>query len=197
MSAPREGGTRRACPLYPASTSLPPDRLGGLVLLLGDAENLSYGLRKQGLDLDFAQLRQVVAARCGVLHAHAFATVPDKPAQRYARSYFTGAGWHEHVALAQHVRTIRGAERRANSDPSILLACGELAALQRPDAVVLATGDGDLGCDMARFLKMRHDPPAVFVCSMKGATSKRLLSGTNADIDGNIWIGRDSMVQVH
>lgn len=179
----------------PVTTQGVPARIGQRVLLIGDAENLSYGLRKEGFDLDFARLRELVAACSGTIHPHAFATVSGAAAQRYAQDYFTRIGWEHRVECAHTVRTCRGTERRANSDPCILLGCGELATRLQPDAVVLATGDGDLGCDMARYLKRRPGSTRVLVCSIAMATSHRLLAANNPDIDGNLWLGWDCMVR--
>jgi hypothetical protein len=181
----------------PSATAGGPARFGGRVMVIADGENLSFGLRRHGFDLDFARLRGLLAARCGRVHAHAFATVPNASARDYAESYFARAGWQHHVRIAERVRTVRGLEFRANSDPDILLGCGQLASLMRPDAVVLATGDGDLGCDMARFLKSGRAQPLVIVCSMRGATSRRLHASVNADIDANLWLGWDCVGRIH
>lgn len=190
------GATAASAISSPAGGHGMPPRLGTHVLALGDGENLSYGLRKEGLDLDFAALRAALAARCDRLQAHAFATVRDSSARDYAERYFVHAGWRHHVELAETVHTFHGTRTRANSDSAVLLACGELFARVRPDTVVLATGDGDLGCDMARFLKSRPAAPIVVVCSLHGATSRRLLAGVNPNVDLNMWIEPGCVVRL-
>jgi len=178
----------------PARTTGFEPHLRGRVLLIADAENLSYGLRKLGYDCDFGQLRQILVSRQPELHAHAFACVRGDDAGKYANEYFRRAGWQAHIGLARTVQTYHGPQIKANSDNQILLACGELITATRPDTLVLATGDGDLGTAIADFFTQRLKQGSVVVCSIAGATSRRLLKNENPRICANVWLGWDCIV---
>lgn len=180
----------------PARTTGFEQHLHGRVLLIADGENLSFGLRKHGYDCDFGKLRQTLASRQPDLRAHAFACVRGDEAGKYAEEYFRREGWQAHIGLARTVNTCHGPQIKANSDNQILLACGELITATRPDTLVLATGDGDLGCAIADFYAQRLKQGCLVVCSIQGATSRRMLKNENPQIRANVWLGWDCIVPV-
>ena len=96
----------------PACTTGFEPHLRGRVLLIADAENLSYGLRKYGYDCDFGRLRQILVSRQPELHAHAFACVRGADAGKYAHEYFRREGWQAHIGLARTVQTYHGPQRQ-------------------------------------------------------------------------------------
>ena len=91
------------------------------------------------------------------------------------------------------VQTHRGRQRLANSDNDILFAAGNLAGCRNTDVIVLASGDGDLVCDVARNLRQVRRARTILTLSLAGSTSHRLDAGCNSHIDRNIEIGLDCL----
>jgi len=180
----------------PARTTGFEQHLHGRVLLIADGENLSYGLRKRGHDCDYGLLRKVFASANSNLSAHAFACVFGEDAGKYAKTYFSEAGWRPHIGLARTVQTHQGPQVKANSDNQILLTCGELINATRPDTLVLATGDGDLGEAIVEFYATRLKHGSVVVVSTVDATSRRLRKDVNPYVDSNVLVGFDCIVPV-
>jgi hypothetical protein len=58
---------------------------------------------------------------------------------------------------------------------------------------MLASGDGDLVCDLARGLHGLPTRRAIYTLSLAGSTSLRLDAARNRDIAGNIEIGLDCL----
>lgn len=180
----------------PARTTGFEQHLHGRVLLMGDMENMSYGLRKRGYDCDYGRLRKAFASGNSNLSAHAFACVFGEDAGKYAKTYFSEAGWQPHIGLARTVQTYQGPQVKANSDNQILLACGELINATRPDTLVLATGDGDLGEAIVEFYAKRLKHGSVVVVSTVDATSRRLRKDVNPYVKANVLVGWDCIVPV-
>lgn len=165
--------------------------LRGKVLVIADAQNLSYSLRKHGYDCDFAALLGTIRALAPSAQAHAFVRLPDQAACSYADHYFRGAGWRSYSSVSPVVGHGPYRQRKANSDNDILLATGELIARQRPDTIVIASGDGDLGCDIAAHSQQRLDKAAIHTVSISGSTSSRLHRMHNPHITANTLLGWD------
>ena len=199
--SPKHGLTYEARPNGAALPGTPSSTIGfkehvkGKVLLLADAENISYTLRNQGFDCDFGALRQRVSASTAQLHAHAFATVKGDDAHRYAHDYFAREQWVPHINAATTVHTHDGTRLRANSDNEILMCAGELISRIQPDTLVIATGDGDLGCDIAQYFHRRKPSRAVVVCAVQNSTSHRLLATHNPQVKANVWLGWDCIAK--
>ncbi len=188
---------RQSCSRLPGTpdiTDFSP-QIRGKVLLLADAENISYTLRNEGFDCNFGVLRQRVSQRVGALHAHAFATVKGESACQYAQDYFAREQWTPHINTATTVQTQDGTRLRANSDNEILMCAGELISRIQPDTLVIATGDGDLGCDIAQYFQRRNQRAQVLVCSVKSSTSHRLLATNNPKVKANVWLGWDCIAK--
>ena len=180
----------------PARTTGFEQHLHGRVLLIADGENLSYGLRKRGHDCDYGLLRKAFASGNHNLSAHAFACVFGDDAGKYAQEYFRREGWQPHIGLARTVQTYQGPQVKANSDNQILLACGELINATRPDTLVLATGDGDLGEAIVEFYATRLKHGSVVVVSTVDAISRRLRKEVNPYVTANVLVGFDCIVPV-
>lgn len=177
--------------LLPDKTSGVEQLSGKNALLIVDGENLIFGLRHEGWKLDFKAFRKKIASAIGLTEAHIYSTANDGARQRQS-DFFYHAGFAPHINPIQVVETCRGQEVKANSDNRILLGLAERVTLSNPDVVILATGDGDLGCAVAEFLAGRSAKPAkLYIASIKGMTSERLCVANNATIEGNIWIGHD------
>ncbi len=165
--------------------------LRGRVLVIADAQNLSYSLRKHGYDCDFAALLGIIHAHASGAHAHAFVRLPDQAACSYANHYFRGAGWHANSSVSPMAGHGPYRHRKANSDNDILLATGELIARHRPNTIVIASGDGDLGCDIAAHILQRLDKAQIHTVSISGTTSSRLHRMHNPHITANTLLGWD------
>lgn len=195
--AARQGPIPEGLRGTPALTTGFEQHLHGRVLLIADGENLSYGLRKRGHDCDYGRLRKVFASGSPNLSAHAFACVFGEDAAKYAQEYFRREGYQSHIRLARTVQTYQGAQVKANSDNQILLACGELINATRPDTLVLATGDGDLGEDIIEFYSKRLKHGSVVVVSTVDAASRRLRKDVNPYVKANVCVGWDCIVPIH
>jgi hypothetical protein len=156
-------------------------------LVLADAENLSYNLRRTGYDVDYVGLRSAFAGHNQV-EAHAFATLPSEQALNYAKTYFESAGWRSHLKLSKRVASCQGTRLLANSDNQILLWAGALITQYRPSNLFVCTGDGDLGCDIAEFAKASIPAISMTVVSTQSACSHRLHPQTNPQIDATFLL---------
>ena len=165
------------------------------VLLLADAQNLSFSLRKRQTDCDYAALLGAIRKVAHQVTAHAFAWVEAGEEERYAQKYFEKAGWVPHIWQNQHVLAHDGTRHRMNCDSSMLLWGGSLISRTRADAVVLATGDGDLAGDMLHFMRELRTPRTPVVMGVAGCISSRLQPAHTPEIAAVIALGRDVMVR--
>jgi len=101
--------------------------------------------------------------------------------------------WAVHVNEIEVVQTYRGWRRICNSDNSILLWAGWLAGRMRVDLLVVASGDGSLVCDIARFFATCQPACDVVTLSLVGSTSMRLDAGTNPHVRANLSLGHDAL----
>lgn len=175
-----------------APTTGPLDDLSGCrVLVLADDENLRYSAR----DLGYKLSHRLLAERFNdcVRHCTLHAFFSRQAGDERRCDYFRARGWMPHPRDIQLVHTRHGVEHRANADNSLLFKAGVLVSRTGADAVVLASGDGDLVCDLARELHELPKPRKVYTLSLAGSTSFRLDARRNADIDGNIEVGLDCL----
>ena len=115
---------------------------------------------------------------------HAVLSVEAATAQDACQQAAT-AGW------IGHMRPIitSGLQRGANADTTLAFVAGYTMARSRPDMLLLGTGDGALGLDIAR--KIRETEPGchtIATLSFAYSTS-HLLSRT--EIDHNLRLGAD------
>lgn len=179
--------------LLPAQTSGIEKICGTSALLVIDAENIVYGLRKAGLKLDFETFRQRLASMVGQIESHMYSTAHENSMQRQS-DYFHHAGFVPHIDPIRTVQTYHGTQVKANSDGQLLLGIAERVTVLQPNVLIFATGDGDLGCAVAQFLASRSpNPPKFHVASVRYWTSKRLYASNNPAVAGNVWLGRDLM----
>jgi hypothetical protein len=178
----------------PARTSGLAPLHGGRVLVLLDGENISYSL-KPVADCNYAKLAALLLQHSsGGADLHAFASAQPGAGVNYARSYFNAAGYVPHVEPIEVVNGARGLRKRANSDNEILMHGARLIATERPDWVVLASGDGDLGCDLARFISRETKGVQFMTLGLRGNFSHRLRVDHNQQVTYNAWIGADVIV---
>ncbi len=184
---------------------------GRRVLVLCDDENLRYGARDRGYKVSYFRLGQLLREHCERCELHTFFSCERDGAERAA--YFARRGWVPHVHPIETVQTGRGIQRLANSDNLILLWAGWLAARSEADLIVVASGDGTLVTDIARFLAGEASETAgreaegvwpvrpgevlpwagraVATLSLGGSTSTRLDAAQNPYISANLAIGLD------
>jgi len=162
------------------------------VLLLADVENLSISAGDLGRSLCFMSLDRLLRGHAEDVSCHAFFS--RKPNDNHLIDSFAAIGWRPHPRDILIARTARGVEKFANSDHMICFGAGMLVAQKPYDTVVIATGDGALGCDLAKAIR-QHGSPGVSVVTMSlaGSTSYRLNAATNSDFDVNIEIGADCL----
>lgn len=175
----------------PATTG-PVDLLRGRkVLMICDVDNLSVGAKDAGYTVSYAKLGQLLRENSESCELHAFFPVNAKKKGRI--DYFRKRGWKTHANEVQTFQTCRGRERLSNSDNQILLWSGLLAASSDADMIVVASGDGTLVCDIARFFARSETPRPVLTLSLVGSTSARLDASQNIDIFANLELGKDML----
>jgi hypothetical protein len=173
----------------PATTG-PVDLLcGRKVLVICDVDNLSVGAKEAGYTVSYAKLGRLLRENSQNCELHAFFPVDPKRTGRI--DYFRKRGWTTHTNAVQTLHTCRGRERLSNSDNQILLWSGLLAASSDADMIVVASGDGTLVCDIARFFARSVTNRPVVTLSLVGSTSARLDASQNADIFANLELGKD------
>ena len=159
------------------------------LLVLCDVENLTCGARDLGYKMSYGTLAVLFGEVARGCELHAFFSC--EPERQSRSDYFRRRGWVPHVHAVETVRTCRGPERLTNSDNLILLSAGWLAGRREADVVVLASGDGTLVCDIARFLTASRPECPVVTLSLAGSTSARLDAAVNPYIAANLGLGRD------
>ncbi len=104
-----------------------------------------------------------------------------------------GHGWAVHTRDIETINSHTGVRVRSNADPLILFLAGAIASQSPAGVVVIGSGDGDLGTDLAqaihRLPKKRH----VVTMSLAGSTSQRLNAKVNPAIAENIELGLDML----
>lgn len=181
--SPRPNRTRTSM-LPPASGPFDLLARGQRVLVVMDVENLHYSARDLQGRVDFPALAAMIRASSPAADLHAVLSVDPATADA-ARAQAADAGW------TGHMRPIitTGLHRGANADTTLAFVAGFLVARTRPDMVVIGTGDGGLGLDIAR--KVREAEPdcrTIATLSFPHSTSQ-LLRG--AEIDHNLHLGED------
>jgi hypothetical protein len=172
----RRGIAPRTGPLDPLS--------GHKALLLADVENLSFGAADLGFSLCYQRLSTVLTICCPGAELHAFFS-RDKEDKRFEAA-LSRIGWHCHARDIETVPTAYGSKRLANSDHVLAFGAGLFATRDCFEVIILATGDGALGCDLAAAIRRhRGKDISLFTLSVAGSTSRRLNSTRNPDLAEN------------
>jgi hypothetical protein len=187
----------RAAPEIAATTG-PLDILRGKrVLLLADVENLTYSGRNDlRVKISYRGLLTRINALAASCAPHAFFSRDPSSGERWGQ-YFAERGWIPHARDIETIRTCRGVKRHANSDNFILFNAGLLVSRSNAEIVAIASGDGELGCDLATAIAGLPKPRIVITLSLAGSTSSRLDAARNGQIAANIELGRDCMRPVN
>jgi len=166
---------------------------GRRVLVLADVENLSFSAQKRlGFEIQYASLAERLAKLTTACTLHAFFSA-DGQRSEAQRAYFSERGWYVHDRPIEVIQTHAGEKNRANIDTLMLFQAGLLCSRSQANTVVLASGDGDLVCDLAGAIGRLPTPRAVVTLSLAGSTSWRLNARDNPHIAANLEIGHDCL----
>jgi hypothetical protein len=160
-------------------------------LVIADDENLRYSARDHGCKLSYSILAETLQKVSRACSLHTFFSCSDGDHRR--STYFSLAGWTVHTRTIETVRTAHGIKSLANCDNFLLFTAGMLASRSQADTIVIASGDGDLGCTLAEAIHELPKKRTVVTMSIAGSTSSRLNADYNPHIAANIEIGMDMM----
>jgi uncharacterized LabA/DUF88 family protein len=164
---------------------------GRRVMVFADDENLRCSAHNHGLKLSYASLAETLQKASRVCALHAFFSCHEGDRRR--PEYFSNAGWTAHTRTIEKVRGVNGIKTLANCDNYLLFTAGTLASRSRAEVIVIASGDGDLGCDLAAAVHELPKKRVVVTMSVAGSTSRRLDANYNPNITANIELGLDVM----
>lgn len=164
---------------------------GYSIIVLADVENLSYSAKNLGYQVLYKKLATKISEVSSSSKLHAFFSA-DHNEDELAR-LFLETGWIPHIHHIEIVQTYKGTERLANSDNLILFRAGQIAANENAEIFILASGDGKLVSDLAKFLTSLPSRPRVLTLSLPGSTSFRLNADANQHICSNLEIGLDCL----
>ena len=188
IAAPRQRGTVIAEHTGPLEVLQ-----GHRILMLADVENLSFSAQNRlGYQVSYGALAKHLIAATSSCALHAFFSVQQQESGAHS-AYFEARGWTTHHRPIEIVRTKNGGRKRANIDNHLLFHAGVLCSRSRADTVVLASGDGDLVCDLARALSELPAKRQIVTLSLAGSTSWRLNAQQNPWIAANIELGHDCL----
>lgn len=181
---------RRTLTETPDQTIFASPMTGSKVLLVADAQNMSHSLRVAGYDCAFDKLLRAIPASPSAIQAHAYARLKTDEDLAFANQYFTTAGWQSHCRLAP---VVNGEQRivKSNVDNDLLLSVGELLANGDVAHLVVASGDGDLVCDVVAHIQGHRHQPQVHVLSIAGTTSSRFHALLGHGIETTTLLGWD------
>ena len=165
---------------------------GRKVLLVVDLENWRASARNLGCNMDYFNVRQLIAAEARKVEAHAVFSA--RPGDERWHQVLSDAGYVCHSNPIETVSTAKGSVTHSNSDNWIAGVTMHLRASSNADAVVIGTGDGRLGVDIARMLQQYHRSTRTIVTmSLAGSTSRQLQVGGDHPISANLEIGLDCL----
>ena len=164
---------------------------GSHAIVICDVENLSLSASGLGCTVCYRTLAAKLKAASCRCSLHAFFSCTSRDRRRIL--HFLSSGWTPHPQRPETVRTWQGKRSRTNSDNAILFNAGVLLSGITFDTVIIASGDGDLVSDLARFVSELQIPRQVFTLSLPGSTSARLNAETNRLISGNLEVGKDCL----
>jgi hypothetical protein len=157
------------------------------ILVVADVENIAYGGRDLGLNVDFGKLADCLRSGLATPALHAVFSAP--PRDDRIHKLLSAFGW------TPHHREIVG--RHTNADVAVGFHAAALIARTKPDTCVIATGDGELALDVAQGVRAAFARCALIATlSLAGSTSRLIDARCTRHIDINLEIGRDVMQAV-
>ena len=157
------------------------------VAVILDAENLVYSARDYDWRLDFVRLGQLLRRHFRRVEMHAVVSVAPDQVDATRRDA-------ERVGWVGHARPIVTTPRHrcANGDVTCAFVTATLLARFKADTLLLGTGDGPLGLDIARAARTSFPSCRQIATLSLKATTSRLLNRENApEIDANLYLGQD------
>lgn len=160
------------------------------LVVIADAENLSYSAPNAGFKMSYASLGSALVKTCASLRLHA--CFSREAHQAGWERYFEERGWMPHARDIEYAQTRHGIQKHANADALIAFHSGRLAAETDAD-VLIASGDGALASDVAHSIAESWPDRLVFTLGFPGAVSSRLNAANNNGIAGNLLLGMDCL----
>lgn len=170
-------GSRHRPPATSSTTTFPAVLARKRTLVLLDAENISFSASKSGQDCAYGLLSKRLADCIGRPQLHAFCSADNA---EFATDYFRQNGWIPHVQ--------RG---RGNSDMNLALTTAFLTLQEQPDALLLISGDGDLGIGLLRFLEAASHRTQLHTMGIAKSFSRRLIATASNGITSTTFLGPD------
>lgn len=178
----------------PKATNLRAAR-GKRVLLVADADNWDYSLKRHGLRLGYRRLLSRLNAEADCVYPVAVLTsAPDDSRRSH---HLEDCGWHVVSIPWETVTTFHGARKLANADMDLAFEWGCLSIISGCDTALIGTGDGDLAVSIARGLRRLHRRIRISIhtLSVVGASSSRLWQ-RNDLFDSSVMIGEDMLENI-
>lgn len=172
-----------------------PHRLSGHVLLVVDAENLALSARDLGTALDLKALKDALLCN-GQRRIDCHAVYSESIRDRPLAAHLLQRGWHP--TPRPPIKRQPGNREHCNADNWFVFAVARLLSMVHFDGVILGTGDGLLGLDVARCIRaLMPKSPHIATLSFPNSTSRLLDARRAPEIDSNILIGRDALRSLH
>ena len=168
---------------------------GRRVLAVFDCENLSISAEKNFLTLSYGCLLAVLRSAAVDCEAHAFFS--RMPGDDTFDASMKQAGLITHPRDIEFIESRTGTRKLANSDSRLLFTAGRLLAQTNADTLLIGSGDGDLGCELATGVMEMGRSLTILTLSIAGSSSRRLDAATNKDVYGNLEVGLDVMQPIH
>ncbi len=184
-------GDQAVVSAMPKATNLRAAR-GKRVLLVADADNWDYSLKRHGLRLGYRQLLSRLNAEADCVYPVAVLT--SAPGDSRRAGHLEDCGWHVVSIPWETVTTCQGTRKLANADMDLAFEWGCLSIISGCDTALVGTGDGDLAVSIARGLRRlrRQTPISIHTLSVVGASSSRLWQ-RNDLFDSSVMIGEDML----
>lgn len=165
---------------------------GARVSVFLDIENLRGGAQDLGYWVSFAALADQLRQACRFVALHAFYSC--EPGNDAWTQHMQRCGYRTHPRDIETIQTRQGELRLANSDSRLLFLAGHLLTDSTADLVLIASGDGDLVCELAAGIQSLPRPLPVLTLSLPGSTSRRLDVRTNRRLSANLELGADVLI---
>lgn len=174
-----QGAARRGRALFSRS-----DRRG--IIAVADLENLAYSARDAGERLDLLGLTgELIRAGAAEFHSVASATPPMLALEPDLKA----SGWIPHFRPVPMTHSARR-NGTCNADGAVAAMAAGLCAARQSAALVLLTGDGGLGVDIAWSIGQIMPGIPICVVAYRMALSRRLMPQQNPYIAGAFTIER-------
>ncbi|MCL2623967.1 MAG: hypothetical protein FWD31_09915 [Planctomycetaceae bacterium] len=170
---------------------------GKRVLFSLDGENITISAKERGYSVDHKTLTQKLREVCQSVDFHVTANNGGKDGilgGPYPKD------WKTYVFQIERLRHSDGeSETRANSDNKFLCATTDAIVRSRKkyDILIIGTGDGNLGRDMANFAKEKKPKMEVATLSFAGTMAGHLKPQVTPAITRNFQIGSDLLISLN